>query len=239
MHRVGFYLAARAVTKRGIQPVKPEILSPRVFFDVAINNRPTGRLVFELFSDQLPVTSENFRALCTGETGLGYWLKPRHYKDTRMHRIVSGLGAQGGDFNLNNGRMGESIYGQFFRDEKFLYKHDRRGLLTTANANKAHTNTSQFVVTFNALPHLDGKHVVFGQVVAGWETLDAIEAVASIGGKPSRLVTVQASGELTPSEVVALRIAAKRPGTLAVPDVYDPVPDEVYRKAGAFWNNKL
>jgi peptidylprolyl isomerase len=230
-------LAARSLGK---PQTKSSILTPKVYFDVFVNNKNRGRLIFELFSDELPVTCENFRALCTGETGLGYWLKPRHFQGTHMHRVVRGLGAQGGDFNFDNGRMGESIYGQFMRDEKFMYKHDRRGLLTMANANKVHTNTSQFVLTFNALPHLDGKHVVFGQLLRGWETLDAIEAAATLGGKPSQLVRVAACGEFSPSQIFDFKLAAgQRPGKLQLPDVYDPVPDEVYRKAGAFWNNKL
>ena len=240
MHR-SLLVAARSVGKRMGMDSKAALILPKVYFDVAVNNQNAGRVIFELFADKLPVTTENFRSLCTGETGVGYWLRPRHYKGTRMHRIVEGLGAQGGDFNFDNGRMGESIYGQFFRDENFLYKHDRRGLLTTANAHKIHTNTSQFVITFNPLPHLDGRHVVFGQVVAGWDTLDRIELAATLGGKPARSVVVVSSGELSPTEVSKLKISKSlgRPTERAVPDVYDPVPDEVYRNAGAFWNNKL
>ncbi|CAD7937671.1 unnamed protein product [Amoebophrya sp. A25] len=140
-------------------------VNPRVWFDVSAAGRHIGRLEIELFYDVLPVTCENFRALCTGETGLGYWCKPRWYKGVKMHRIIPGFMAQGGDFNYGNGLMGESIYGKSFRDEGFVYKHSRRGVVSMAKAIDKHTNNSQFFFTFGPLPHLDGKHIAFGHVV--------------------------------------------------------------------------
>jgi cyclophilin family peptidyl-prolyl cis-trans isomerase len=68
------------------------------------------------------------------------------------------------------------VYGKKFPDENFELKHTRRGLLSMANSGPD-TNGSQFFITFDAAPHLDGKHVVFGEVVKGWEVLDAIEAM--------------------------------------------------------------
>ncbi|CDJ51781.1 hypothetical protein, conserved [Eimeria brunetti] len=101
--------------------------NPLVFLDVAVGNRNAGRLIFQLFADQLPITAENFRCLCTGETGLGYYMRPRWYKGSPFHRIIPGFMAQGGDFHRGDGYGGESIYGQFFRDEKYLYRHSKRG----------------------------------------------------------------------------------------------------------------
>eukprot|EP00392_Amoebophrya_sp_AT5.2_P002901 g2906.t1 len=141
-------------------------LNPRVWFDVSAAGRSVGRLEIELFHDVLPITAENFRALTTGETGLGYWCKPRWYKGTKFHRIVPNFMAQGGDFNFGNGNMGESIYGKTFRDEAFVFKHSRRGLLSMAHGVYKHSNSSQFFFTLHdRLPHLDGKHVVFGHIV--------------------------------------------------------------------------
>ncbi len=71
-----------------------------------------GRLDIELFKDVLPYTCENFRSLCTGETGLGYWFRPRTLEDTGFIRIIPGYIAQGGDYNYGTGQMGESIYGR-------------------------------------------------------------------------------------------------------------------------------
>nr|CAI5835173.1 unnamed protein product [Callosobruchus analis] len=103
----------------------------RCFFDVSIGGLPSGRIVFELFSDVAPKTAENFRALCTGE------------KDSIFHRVVKDFMIQGGDFSNSNGTGGESIYGGTFEDENFDLKHDKPFLLSMANRGK-NTNGSQF-----------------------------------------------------------------------------------------------
>lgn len=133
------------------------IPNPRVFFDIAIGGRNAGRMVFELFMDKLPYTCENFRALCTGETGLGYYLRPRWYKDTPIHRITTGFMCQGGNFNTGNSYGGESIYGQYMRDESYAYMHSKRGVLGMAKTRNKNSNGSQFYITFRPCAHLDRK----------------------------------------------------------------------------------
>ena len=64
------------------------VIRPKVFFDISIEGKEAGRLHFELFSDITPKTVENFRALCTGEKGVGKAGKPLHYKGSHFHRIV-------------------------------------------------------------------------------------------------------------------------------------------------------
>lgn len=61
---------------------------PRVFFDIAIGGRSSGRIVFELFNDIVPKTAENFRCLCTGEKGIGKLGKPLHYRGSKFHRVI-------------------------------------------------------------------------------------------------------------------------------------------------------
>ena len=107
--------------------------------------------------------------------------------------------AQGGDFTRGNGTGGESIYGAKFPDENFIHKHTGRGVLSMANAGP-NTNGSQFFLCFKATPHLDGRHVVFGQVVEGLEVLDKLEAVGSRSGTPSQQVKIVDCGEITPDE---------------------------------------
>jgi peptidyl-prolyl isomerase D len=109
-------------------------LNPRVFFDVEINGRPTGRIVMEVFADLVPRTAENFRALCTGERGIGKTGKPLHYKGSVFHRVIKQFMIQGGDFTAGDGTGGESIYGAKFEDEAFPKKHEKPFLLSMANA---------------------------------------------------------------------------------------------------------
>ena len=148
--------------------------NPKVFFDISMGGTNLGRVVFLLFKDTVPKTAENFRALCTGEKGVGQNNKPLHYKNCTFHRIISSFMMQGGDFTLGNGMGGESIYGEKFADENFKAKHTSRGLLSMANSGPG-TNGSQFFITFASTPHLDGKHVVFGKVIEGLDILDKIE----------------------------------------------------------------
>ena len=61
---------------------------PLTFFDITVGGRPIGRIVFSLYSDLVPKTAENFRALCTGEKGVGKAGKPLHYKDSKFHRVI-------------------------------------------------------------------------------------------------------------------------------------------------------
>lgn len=220
------------------------LINPRVFLDIAVGDKNAGRMVIHLFNDVVPITSENFRALCTGETGLGYWMRPRWYKYSPFHRIVPGFMAQGGDFNFQNGAMGESIYGQYFRDEKFAFSHSQRGLLSMASARFANSCNSQFFLTFAPCRWLDQKHVVFGQIEEGLEILDEIEEAGSKGGKPRRSVTIFNCGELSPAELKdymdkRAHIDNILPEALISTDSYDPVPDEVYKRARPYWDNSL
>lgn len=170
--------------------------NPQVFFDISIDGAPSGRLVFELFADVVPKTAENFRALCTGEKGLGRSGKPLSYQGSAFHRIIPDFMCQGGDFTAGNGTGGESIYGTKFEDENFQLKHTKGGLLSMANAGP-NTNGSQFFITTAVTPWLDGKHVVFGELREGMELLRAIEARGSRSGKPSASVRIEDCGVVT------------------------------------------
>jgi peptidylprolyl isomerase len=174
-------------------------MAPRVFFDMTIGGKAAGRMVFELYDDTVPKTAENFRALCTGEKGIGKSGKPLYYKGTVFHRIIHDFMCQGGDLTDGNGTGGESIYGATFADESFkgkAGKHTGFGCLSMANAGP-NTNGSQFFICTTRTPFLDGKHVVFGRLVDGDETLRAIEAVGSRSGTPSTHVVIAECGELS------------------------------------------
>jgi cyclophilin family peptidyl-prolyl cis-trans isomerase len=166
-----------------------------VFFDIASGSSAPYRLRFQLYADT-PITSENFRALCTGEKGTGNSGKALHYKGCPFHRIIRGFMAQGGDFTKMNGTGGESIYGAKFADENFKHKHTHAGQLSMANAGPG-TNGSQFFITFDAFPHLDGKHVVFGEILAeDANLLQNLTAVASQTGQPNKETKIVDCGQL-------------------------------------------
>ena len=136
-----------------------------------------------LFADTTPKTAENFRALCTGEKGVGKMGKPLHFKGCAFHRVIPNFMLQGGDFTAGNGTGGESIYGAKFADENFKLKHTKPGQLSMANAGP-NTNGSQFFITTIVTSWLDGKHVVFGEVAddASLAVVKAVEGVGSQSG---------------------------------------------------------
>lgn len=170
---------------------------PKVFMDITIGGDAVGRIVFELFMDKTPKTSENFRALCTGEKGKGEKTGAAlHYKGTRFHRIIKGFMAQGGDIEGKDGTGGESIYGEKFPDEYLKRSHDAPYLLSMANSGK-NTNGSQFFITFGPAHHLDGKHVVFGRVIEGKNVVEMMQQVETgAQDKPNKEVKVYDCGEL-------------------------------------------
>ena len=166
-----------------------------MFYICSYIYRSVGTIKFVLRNDIVPICSDNFRALCTGEKGVGKSGKPLHYKGSSFHRVIPDFMLQGGDFTTGDGRGGESIYGNKFKDENFILRHDQPGLLSMANAGP-NTNGSQFFITTVATPHLDGKHTVFGKVVEGQDLVKKIESVGSRSGAPSKQVTITDCGQL-------------------------------------------
>ena len=154
---------------------------------------------FELFGDIVPRTVENFRCLCTGEMGRSQKTKQRlTFEGSVFHRIIPSFMCQGGDFSRGDGTGGESIYGDRFADENFKLKH-KKGCLSMANAGP-NTNGSQFFICTDAPSHLDGKHVVFGQVSSGYEIVEKMEALGSRSGRVSKTVTIMSCGMVGDSE---------------------------------------
>ncbi|KAF3570071.1 hypothetical protein F2Q69_00061931 [Brassica cretica] len=202
-----------------------EGVTHKVYFDIQINGSPAGRILIGLFGKIVPKTAENFRALCTGEKGVGNMGKPLYFKGSTFHRIIPSFMIQGGDFTRGDGRGGESIYGDKFADENFKLKHTGpgnalnvplnvsenlihkaygaefangsfSGVLSMANSGP-NSNGSQFFITTVTTNWLDGHHVVFGKVLSGMEVVRKIEAQGQSSGEPKGKVIILDSGEVS------------------------------------------
>ncbi|XP_059834965.1 peptidyl-prolyl cis-trans isomerase-like [Hypanus sabinus] len=162
--------------------------NPRVFFNIGFDKQPGGYIVFELRSDVVPKTAENFRVLCTKPEGDGF-------KGSIFHRIIPGFLCQGGDFTKGNGTGGKSIYGNKFPDENFILKHEGPGTLSMANAGP-NTNGSQFFICTDKTNWLNGKHVVFGRVVEGYDVIQQTESKGSQCGETGVTVCILDCGTM-------------------------------------------
>ncbi|MCJ8732174.1 hypothetical protein PDJAM_G00208100 [Pangasius djambal] len=162
--------------------------NPVVFFSVAADDEPIGKITIELFANIVPKTAENFRALCTGEKGFGY-------RNSIFHRLIPDFMCQGGDITKQNGLGGKCIYGDKFEDENFEVRHTGPGILSMANHGRD-TNNSQFFITLKKTEHLDFKHVAFGMVKDGMDVVKQMGALGSKNGKPSKKITVVDCGQL-------------------------------------------
>uniref|UniRef100_A0A8C1JRK7 Peptidyl-prolyl cis-trans isomerase n=2 Tax=Cyprinus carpio TaxID=7962 RepID=A0A8C1JRK7_CYPCA len=164
--------------------------NPVVFFDIAADNEPLGRVTFEVSARDVTNSTmrKNFRALCTGEHGFGY-------KGSIFHRVIPQFMCQGGDFTNHNGTGGKSIYGPRFPDENFRLKHTGPGILSMANAGP-NTNGSQFFICTVKTEWLDGRHVVFGSVKDGMDVVRKVEALGSRSGRTAKRISVTDCGVL-------------------------------------------
>jgi len=167
------------------------------YFDIEVGGIYQGRILFKLFDDVVPKTCKNFRFLCSN----GLLVKDTpSYEGSSFHRIIKNFMLQGGDFTNGDGTGGMSIYGNKFEDENFELTHNQPGLLSMANSGP-NTNGSQFFITTEKTDWLDGKHVVFGLVISGYDIVSKIENLETDGNnKPKLDVVIKKCGLIKPDE---------------------------------------
>ena len=164
-----------------------------VYVEISIDGVDYGRIDIGLYTHDVPITTENFRSLLTGERGNGH-----SYVGTIFHRIKTNFVIQGGRIYERGGNVDRNEYDSFqFDDEPrgLELKHSGRYIVQMANRGP-NTNNAQFCFMLKESPHLNGKHVVFGRVIKGFEIVDAIENLAaSSSGEPRAEVKITAGGE--------------------------------------------
>ncbi|KAG6808493.1 hypothetical protein H0H92_003962 [Tricholoma furcatifolium] len=199
---------------------------PITYFDITIGDKAIGRIVFSLYSDLVPKTAENFRKylLCYDLIykvliiclQVHYALEKRvleHQGSPCITRDLVSIASL-------KGTGGESIYGEKFEDEAFPVNHTKPFLLSMANAGP-NTNGSQFFITVSQTPHLDGKHVVFGEVIKGKSIVRQIENYpTSSGDVPTAPIVIADCGVLS-SDDPSLSESTENHG-----DVYEDYPDD-------------
>lgn len=149
-------------------------------------DKEVGKLVLAMFGDIVPLTVNNFLQLSLNSQGFGF-------KDTGFHRIIKDFMVQGG----NHASNGKSVYGDGrFNDENFVLTHNKQGRLSMANAGPNTNGAQFFIVTAKETPHLDGKHVVFGQLIDGFDTLQYMNTVKTEKDAPVQKIFIKSASVL-------------------------------------------
>jgi len=156
-------------------------VTDHVWFEVHVadidgqGNEYTGRFTIALFGETAPMTVMNFVSLARGYKKGKEFL---HYKNSPVHRIVPDFVIQMGDITIGDGTGGKSIFGAKFNDEDFTLSHRAPGWVSMANHGRD-TNGSQFFIMLTRARWLDGKHVVFGKVIRGYDVIKTVGEVPS------------------------------------------------------------
>ncbi|XP_050308460.1 uncharacterized protein LOC126744911 [Anthonomus grandis grandis] len=169
------------------QPTNP---CPFYYFNIDVNGTQLGRIVIEVRADVAPKMAKNFDKLATGEAGLSY-------KGCQIFQCWEGESVITGDYELNNGRGGRSIYedGYFLPDDTKLVAS--RGAVGMRRTQKRHDNLgmvgSQFRIILQEMRGFTG---IFGHVAEGLELVDKISTFGDTAGKPTKNIVISKCGKL-------------------------------------------
>jgi len=132
-----------------------------------------GKFTVALFGETAPMTVLNFATLVSGHKAKGQKLS---YKGSHIHRVVKDFVVQMGDVLNGDGSGSISVYGKSFNDENFILSHRSAGWVAMANSGPD-TNGCQFYILLTKARWMDGKHVVFGKVIRGFDVVQAMGEV--------------------------------------------------------------
>ena len=148
------------VATKKFSSAPPMVVDVKKTYTATFKMAKGGEFVIQLFPDKAPITVNSFVFLA----------RQKFFDGLTFHRVLDGFMAQGGD-PTGTGGGGP---GYEFVNENSDLKFDKAGVVAMANAGKD-TNGSQFFITFNATPNLDGGYTIFGQVTAGMDVVNGIK----------------------------------------------------------------
>lgn len=188
------FAAAMAIqgfsAQESLHLTKDPKVTHKVTFTIHKGTEKVGDLVLALFGETVPETVRNYVELAKMSQGYGY-------EKTHFHRIVKGFMIQGGDFEKGDGTGGHSIYNKgHFDDENFKVHHNKKGRLSMANSGKNTNGAQFFITTAQDCKWLDNLHVVFGQLVQGFDVLDKLDNAAVDQSKPKEEWTIASASVL-------------------------------------------
>lgn len=166
------FLALTIFALIGCKSSKYAELADGIYADIQTSR---GDIIVKLEHEKTPITVANFVSLAEGNSPFvsENYKDKKYYDGIIFHRVIKDFVIQGGDPTAT----GTGNPGYRFKDEiDVSLRHDKAGMLSMANSGPK-TNGSQFFITHNEVPHLDGRHTVFGQVVVGLEVVDTIANV--------------------------------------------------------------
>ena len=170
--KYAYAFLAFAMAMIGCKSSKYAELTDGIYADIQTSR---GDIIVKLEYEKTPVTVANFVSLAEGNSPFvsENYKDKKYYDGIIFHRVIKDFVIQGGDPTAT----GTGNPGYRFKDEiDVSLRHDKAGMLSMANSGPK-TNGSQFFITHKEVPHLDGRHTVFGQVVVGLEVVDTIANV--------------------------------------------------------------
>jgi cyclophilin family peptidyl-prolyl cis-trans isomerase len=184
-----------------------------VFLEFMIGMTPAGRIEIELF-EEIPIAAENFRALCTGEKGRGFFGE-LSYNQSLVYKRIRTSYVEGGDIVKNDGTGGESIYGvDFTMQEVVSRKHDSAGLISLAKICP-NTYNSRFTITLEPCPELDGVNLVIGRLVGGLDVLQKFAMTsAMVDNSFTKKIAISKCGQVSGSSFFAVNSRKNEPKSL-------------------------